>query len=141
MGTLEKALETVRAKKQSRKLGRYEVDIVHRIQVHTEERSPLYCYLSAIHHTYTHIIILTYIHFTYMYTLIHIYTYIISQPSARQFENAVQVVSQRHRGSPVQALRALQDINIPVFRAQGLTLTRANKEVGIYCINCTYCTV
>ena len=35
MGTLEKALETVRAKKQSRKLGRYEVDIVHRIQVRT----------------------------------------------------------------------------------------------------------
>jgi hypothetical protein len=33
--TLEKALGTVRAKKQSRKLGRYEVDLLHRIQVST----------------------------------------------------------------------------------------------------------
>jgi hypothetical protein len=31
--TLEKALSAVRDKKQSRKLGRYEMDTVHRIQV------------------------------------------------------------------------------------------------------------
>lgn len=31
--SLERALNTVQGKKQSRKLGRYEVDTVHRIQV------------------------------------------------------------------------------------------------------------
>ena len=95
--------------------------------------------LNAVCHIHTYTRIHTHLH---IHTNIYLYK-IHSQPSARQYENAVQVVSQGHRGSPVQALRALQGINIPVFRAQGLSLTRANREVDIlyvlyilYCIKC-----
>lgn len=56
--------------------------------------------------------------------------YATMQPSSRQYENAVKVVPKAHRSNPIMATLALKDVNVPVFHAQGLVVTRANGEVG-----------
>lgn len=106
--SLERALSAVRSKKQSRKLGRYEVEAVHRIQVQRE-----HCSRRAPSLTYPALFAAA----------------VGPQPSSRQYENAVKVVKQQAQRGPVQAGQALRGINIPLFRAQGLLLTRANGEV------------
>lgn len=53
------------------------------------------------------------------------------QPSSRQYENAMKVTAQVHKNNPLRATMALKGINIPLFRAQGLVLTRSNGEVRL----------
>jgi hypothetical protein len=60
------------------------------------------------------------------------------QPSSRQYENAAKVTSKAHRKNPIMATLALKHVNVPVFHAPGLVVTRSNGEVSC-CGLCLAC--
>eukprot|EP01032_Pedospumella_encystans_P017524 gene17524-19965_t len=79
---LERAINKIRSHKQSRKLGRYEVDTIYRLQ-----------------------------------------------PSGHQYNNAKRLTKLQALKLDADQYVDLKGVNIPLFKAQGFTMTRSNGEV------------
>ncbi len=102
-------MNQIQSRKQSRRLGRYPIDTIIRIQVGMHTHLAIACLLPRLH-------------LTMMMFIVY------SQPSSRQCNNAASVIG---IGKPDRTA-------IPMFTADGLKIQRANGEVRCsvcaYCV-------
>eukprot|EP01042_Synura_sphagnicola_P007301 gene7301-9356_t len=128
--SMEKVMNRIVAKKQSRKLGRFPVSTVHRIQVLRYTSTPLdssFQFLISTHSTFVpHMCLVPPTNGPSVHGPAHT---VNQQPSSRQCDNADSILTEAEKKKGVdEDAKNKRNVAIPMFHAKGMVIERAGGE-------------